>query len=61
MNKIVNYVVWSVIIITFALIGYGIYYNHSMARDCIESNDPGSKACFKYSVYSGQMRNVNVY
>lgn len=61
MHKIVNYVVWSAIIITFALIGYEGYYNYSMRRDCIESNDPGSKACFKYSVYSGQMRNVNVY
>lgn len=39
----------------------GSIYNYKLANDCINTNDPNSRECFRYNVLNAQTRTVNVY
>ncbi len=38
----------------------GMIYKGVLMNDCIKSNNPNSKECFRYNVLNDSMRNVNV-
>lgn len=47
-----------VLMLVFGLVA--VIYKGVLMNDCIKSNNPNSKECFRYNVLNDSMRNVNV-
>lgn len=45
------------VIMVLIMIG-GAAFNYKLANDCIETNDPSSKECFKLNVYRDSTRTI---
>ena len=48
----------TVMVLMILLMVVGIAYNAKLANDCINTNDPNSRECFKYNVLNAQTRTV---